>query len=637
MPLLSLFRPKKRIERGGETPQERIVRELRQERIEELRKIIKENNSKLVQISREQKQLNNNPSAEFIEELLKRKKAEEAQALEEKVKYEEWLKEREQKHAAAKESMRRSRLGPGRSGPVQTQVIPDVSTETRETDTSVKEESSMSIDTDTSVDASASAAPASTSPLLTSLLQNAGAQSYSRDSSSPQKSAQFFPNSTPTSSSTTSARQASPENTSSTIPPSSKPSADKQLPSSAPTLSKLLEQPLTNPSNKLPSLPAALASSGKDVDSLDKSAPTIKEEPVDSSETANTEAEKKESASAAGEKTQSVRKSRNRTSITTSASAQSTPSGPSTRRSGRIKGIRESESESSTLDKKPSISDDHTDASASEESLDALVKAQASSSKAPSTSDSGPASPASSTMHSEDPESLRNYRKWKANILQHLKICSTHRYAHWFAQPVDDETAAGYQEIVKKPMDLQTIKARIETPGEHGIRTTAQFKRDMMLMFQNALFYNHSTRPDLCKEAIEMQREFLLTMEDDPSSFERSISATPAPSSSTTPANTSATAGTTASNTIAATNAPGPTPSTTSKTETTPAHPKPSRATRTIKTEDGKKQPGSATIATATDSTTTSGRRRSRASTEEPLTSASTTPVTRTMKKKNNN
>lgn len=607
-----------------------IVRELTQKRCEELRKFIKERNALLVQLKKEREiAASDSPPADFIDTILQRKKAEEAKALEDKIKHEEWLKARELKIVSAKESMRRSRLGQARGAPVQPHVPLDAPTEARDAETSVKDESSMSIDTESSVDASNSVAPTSTSPLLTSLLQNAGTQSYPRDSSSPQKSAQFFPNATPNSSSAPPARQASTENSSSSISSSTKPSTEKQLPSSSPTLSKLLEQPFTNPANKLPALSTTTSTSSKEGEAADKCAPTIKEEPMDTSECSNPEAEKKESTPAVSEKTQ-VRKSRNRTSVTAVASAQSTPSGPSTRRSGRIKGIRESESDI-TLDKKPSFSDDHTDASASEESLDALVKAQASSSKAPSTSDSGPASPASSTMHSEDPESVRNYRKWKAHILQCLKTASTHRYAHWFALPVDEKDAKGYHEIVKRPMDLQTIKTRIESPGENGIRTTAEFKRDMMLMFQNALFYNFTTNPALCKEAIEMQREFLLTMEDAPP--EKTNSATMA-TASTTPANTSATAGASASNTIAATNASGPTPATAVKTET-PAHPKSSRASRTIKTEEVKKQPGSATVSTAVDSTTP-GRRRSRASTEEP-TPATSTPVTRTMKKKGNN
>ncbi|XP_064879413.1 bromodomain-containing protein 8-like [Oncorhynchus nerka] len=56
-----------------------------------------------------------------------------------------------------------------------------------------------------------------------------------------------------------------------------------------------------------------------------------------------------------------------------------------------------------------------------------------------------------------------------------------------------------------RPMDLSTIKKSIETGL---IRTTAEFQRDIMLMFQNTVMYN-SCDHDVFHMALEMQRDVL--------------------------------------------------------------------------------------------------------------------------------
>jgi hypothetical protein len=63
-------------------------------------------------------------------------------------------------------------------------------------------------------------------------------------------------------------------------------------------------------------------------------------------------------------------------------------------------------------------------------------------------------------------------------------------------------------------MDLSTIKKRLDNPaGSNGIRTTVEFQRDIMLMFQNALMYN---KPDheVYKDALIMQKDILDSIED---------------------------------------------------------------------------------------------------------------------------
>lgn len=85
------------------------------------------------------------------------------------------------------------------------------------------------------------------------------------------------------------------------------------------------------------------------------------------------------------------------------------------------------------------------------------------------------------------------------------RAAANHRYANVFLQPVTDDIAPGYHSIVQRPMDLSTIKKNIETGI---IRTTAEFQRDIMLMFQNAVMYNSSDH-DVYHMAVEMQRDVL--------------------------------------------------------------------------------------------------------------------------------
>lgn len=75
--------------------------------------------------------------------------------------------------------------------------------------------------------------------------------------------------------------------------------------------------------------------------------------------------------------------------------------------------------------------------------------------------------------------------------------------------PVRDDIAPGYSSVVKRPIDLSTIKKNIESGS---IKTTIEFQRDVMLMFTNAIMYN-SSRHDVHKIAIEMYKEVLTEIE----------------------------------------------------------------------------------------------------------------------------
>uniref|UniRef100_A0A671TUD0 Bromodomain-containing protein 8 n=1 Tax=Sparus aurata TaxID=8175 RepID=A0A671TUD0_SPAAU len=121
--------------------------------------------------------------------------------------------------------------------------------------------------------------------------------------------------------------------------------------------------------------------------------------------------------------------------------------------------------------------------------------------------DSIPSSPASSqfSVCSEDLEALQAHKIWKKAIMLVWRAAANHRYANVFLQPVTDEIAPGYHSIVHRPMDLATIKKNIEMGL---IRTTAEFQRDIMLMFQNAVMYN-SMDHDVYHMALEMQRDVM--------------------------------------------------------------------------------------------------------------------------------
>uniref|UniRef100_A0A3P9BDH9 Bromo domain-containing protein n=1 Tax=Maylandia zebra TaxID=106582 RepID=A0A3P9BDH9_9CICH len=107
-------------------------------------------------------------------------------------------------------------------------------------------------------------------------------------------------------------------------------------------------------------------------------------------------------------------------------------------------------------------------------------------------------------------DSLESYRLTRVTLLRGNR-CFTFanivflRYASVFLQPVSDDIAPGYHSIVHRPMDLSAIKKNIESGV---IRTTAEFQRDIMLMFQNAVMYNSSDH-DVYHMALEMQRDVL--------------------------------------------------------------------------------------------------------------------------------
>nr|KAG5709429.1 hypothetical protein BaRGS_029278 [Batillaria attramentaria] len=112
--------------------------------------------------------------------------------------------------------------------------------------------------------------------------------------------------------------------------------------------------------------------------------------------------------------------------------------------------------------------------------------------------ESVPNSPASTGI--SDTEDERAYKSWKKSIMLVWRSAANHKYANVFHHPVTDDIAPGYHAVVHRPMDLVTIKKNIESGA---LRTTAEFQRDMMLMFTNAIMYNSSNH-NVYKMAKEM-------------------------------------------------------------------------------------------------------------------------------------
>ncbi|XP_054271724.1 bromodomain-containing protein 8-like [Macrosteles quadrilineatus] len=99
-------------------------------------------------------------------------------------------------------------------------------------------------------------------------------------------------------------------------------------------------------------------------------------------------------------------------------------------------------------------------------------------------SDSKPSSPAPQLL-----EDSKDNRAWKKSIMLVYNRLATHKYASMFLKPITNEQAPAYDTVVHRPVDLFTIKKRIEV-GD--LRTTVEFQRDLLLMFQNAIMYNNS-------------------------------------------------------------------------------------------------------------------------------------------------
>lgn len=117
-------------------------------------------------------------------------------------------------------------------------------------------------------------------------------------------------------------------------------------------------------------------------------------------------------------------------------------------------------------------------------------------------SDSVPNSPVSSIYFYDDD---REYRNWKKSIMLVYNRLAANKYASLFLKPITDDQAPGYHSLVYRPMDLSTIRKNIENGV---IKTTLEFKRDVLLMLNNAIMYN-KTNDTVYNMTRQMQDESL--------------------------------------------------------------------------------------------------------------------------------
>ncbi|KAJ1989669.1 hypothetical protein GGI25_004634 [Coemansia spiralis] len=97
-----------------------------------------------------------------------------------------------------------------------------------------------------------------------------------------------------------------------------------------------------------------------------------------------------------------------------------------------------------------------------------------------------------------DEQQLKN---WKKNITTVWRDISGHRFGSMFISPIKSADAPNYYDVIRKPMDLKTIKNRIR---DEEITTTVEFYRDIMQMLMNALMYNAEDT-----EVYQMTMEFI--------------------------------------------------------------------------------------------------------------------------------
>ena len=86
-----------------------------------------------------------------------------------------------------------------------------------------------------------------------------------------------------------------------------------------------------------------------------------------------------------------------------------------------------------------------------------------------------------------DTYSIKERKRFQGVIgMVHSQI-SSHRNGTIFHHPIRPADAPDYHDIVKRPMDLKTIKNRVR---DGVINNSAEYQRDIYLMFANSLMYN---------------------------------------------------------------------------------------------------------------------------------------------------
>ncbi|CAG8567573.1 9087_t:CDS:2, partial [Acaulospora morrowiae] len=127
-----------------------------------------------------------------------------------------------------------------------------------------------------------------------------------------------------------------------------------------------------------------------------------------------------------------------------------------------------------------------------------LVDVTANTTGPPSTPDAAGSEIETFESISLDDKRQKTWMKLVGMIMQEI---SNHRYASVFQNPIREQDAPGYYDIVKQSMDLKTLKKRLRDGVVHD---TDQFHRDLMLMFMNASVFN-GKETDIHQMATEMK------------------------------------------------------------------------------------------------------------------------------------
>ncbi|KAF8937166.1 Bromodomain-containing protein 8 [Dissophora ornata] len=101
-------------------------------------------------------------------------------------------------------------------------------------------------------------------------------------------------------------------------------------------------------------------------------------------------------------------------------------------------------------------------------------------------------------------------KKWKKILMMIWPQIANHKFGAVFMQPIKDQDAPGYNYMIKRPMDLKSIKERIR---DGQITNADEFHRDVLLMFLNALMYN-SEDTEVYQMALTMMSDVEVIIEN---------------------------------------------------------------------------------------------------------------------------
>merc|ERR1712002_579202 len=127
---------------------------------------------------------------------------------------------------------------------------------------------------------------------------------------------------------------------------------------------------------------------------------------------------------------------------------------------------------------------------------------------------------------------MSNQMKYCANFIKELSSKKHEAYAWPFYKPVDAEELGlyDYADIIKQPMDLATVRNKMEN---REYSTPQEFATDVRLIFTNCYKYNPPDH-DVVKMARKLQDVFEYKYAQMPDEPEPLVAETPAPIATST-------------------------------------------------------------------------------------------------------